>query len=56
MERYIEAERILKDNPQITELVGHSQAGVVALQLAKDFPNREFKHQNLQQSGFSTWF
>ena len=34
----LEAERILKENPQIEELVGHSQAGVVALQLANDFP------------------
>ena len=37
MERYIEAERGFKENPKTEELVGHSQAGVVALQLAEIF-------------------
>ena len=56
MERYIEAERILKDNPQITELVGHSQAGVVALQLAKDFPNRNLSTKTYNSPVFSLGF
>ena len=56
MERYIEAERILKENPQITELVGHSQAGVVALQLAKDFPNRNLRTRTYNSPSFSLGF
>ena len=56
MERYIEAEQILKDNPEITELVGHSQAGVVALQLAKDFPNRNFSTKTYNSPVFLLGF
>ena len=56
MERYIEAERILKDNPQITELVGHSQAGVVARQLAKDFPDRNLSTRTYNSPFFSLGF
>ena len=56
MERYIEAERILKENPQINELVGHSQAGVVALQLAKDFPERNLRTRTYNSPVFSLGF
>ena len=35
-QRYQEAEKMLKDNPQITNVVGHSLGGSVALQIASD--------------------
>ena len=53
MERYIEAKRILQNNPQITELVGHSQAGPVVLTLAKDFPERNLKTRTYNSPTFS---
>ena len=56
MEGYIEAERIIKENPQIEELVGHFKAGVVALQLAKDFLERNPRTRTLQQSFISLGF
>ena len=56
MERYIEAERILKENPQISELVGHSQAGSVVLTLAKDFPDRNLKTRTYNSPTFSMGF
>ena len=40
MERYFQAEHVRNKNRQIDTVVGHSQAGIVALQLAKDFPDR----------------
>ena len=56
MERYIEAERILKENPQISELVGHSQAGPVVLTLARDFPERNLKTRTYNSPTFSMGF
>ena len=41
--RYTAAEKVLKDNPQIENLVGHSLAGSVALELQKQYPDRNFK-------------
>ncbi len=38
--RYKTAEKVLKDNPNINEIVGHSQSGSVALQLQKDHPGK----------------
>ena len=38
--RYKTADKVLKDNPNINEIVGHSQSGSVALQLQKDYPNK----------------
>ena len=38
--RYKTAEKVIRDNPNINEIVGHSQSGSVALQLQKDHPNR----------------
>ena len=35
-QRYQEAEKMLKDNSQITNVVGHSLGGSVALQIASD--------------------
>ena len=53
---YIEAERMFKENPQIEELVGHSQAGLVALQLAKDFPERNLRTRTYNSPSFSLGF
>ncbi len=38
--RYKTADKVIKDSPNINEIVGHSQSGSVALQLQKDHPNR----------------
>ena len=56
MERYLQAEHVLKNNPQIDTVVGHSQAGVVALQLAKDFPDRNLKTRTYNSPTFSMGF
>ena len=37
-------------------MVGHSQAGVVALQLAKDFPDRNLKTRTYNSPTFSMGF
>ena len=37
-QRYQEADQMLKDNPQITNVIGHSLVGSVALELAKNNP------------------
>lgn len=37
-ERYIEAEKVLKANPNITRAVGYSMGGSVALELQKKYP------------------
>jgi pimeloyl-ACP methyl ester carboxylesterase len=37
-ERYQQADRALKANPQVTRVVGHSLGGAVSLQLQKDKP------------------
>ena len=56
MERYINAKEVLRNNPQITELVGHSQAGPVVLTLAKDFPDRNLKTRTYNSPTFSLGF
>ncbi len=38
--RYKTAEKVIKDNPNIDEIVGHSQSGSVALELQKQYPNK----------------
>ena len=40
-ERYKQAEKALKANPNITKVVGHSLGGSVALELQKNYPNLE---------------
>ena len=42
-QRYIDAEKVLKDNPQVDSLVSHSLGGAVALELDKD-RNNKFKN------------
>ncbi len=42
-ERYQKAYEFIEKNPKIDTLVGHSLGGSVALQLQKDFPERNFK-------------
>jgi pimeloyl-ACP methyl ester carboxylesterase len=42
-QRYLDADRTLKNNPQIKNLVGHSLGGSVVLELQNDHPNRTFK-------------
>ena len=42
-ERYKKANEFLKNNPKTDTLVGHSLGGSVALQLQKDFPEKNFK-------------
>ena len=39
-QRYQEADKMLKDNPQITDVVGHSLGGSVSLELAKNYPEK----------------
>jgi pimeloyl-ACP methyl ester carboxylesterase len=39
-ERYKEAEKALKQNPQIKHVIGHSLGGSVALELEKNFPKQ----------------
>ena len=41
-ERYQQAEKVLKENKQITRLIGHSLGGSVALQLEKDYDQVQF--------------
>ena len=38
--RYKTAEKVIKDNPNINEIIGHSQSGTVALELQRQHPNR----------------
>ena len=38
-ERYINAEKALKSNPNIERVVGHSLGGVVSLELQKNYPH-----------------
>ena len=38
--RYQAATKALKENPQVTHVVGHSLGGSVALQLEKDYSNQ----------------
>ncbi len=39
-ERYQQAEKALKENPQIKHVIGHSLGGTVALELEKNYPDR----------------
>ena len=39
-QRYKEADQMLKDNPQITNVVSHSLGGSVALELAQNYPEK----------------
>ena len=41
-QRYQDADKILKDNPQVTKLSGNSLGGVVSLELQKNHPDRDF--------------
>ena len=40
-QRYQEADKMLKDNPRITNVVGHSLGGSVSLELAKNYPEKD---------------
>ena len=41
-QRYKDADELLKENPQVKKLVGHSLAGSVSLELEKQKPDRAF--------------
>ena len=41
-QRYIDADRVLKNNPQVKNLVGHSLGGAVVLELQNGRPERTF--------------
>ena len=41
-QRYQDADNLLKHNPQVKKLVGHSLSGSVSLELQKQHPNRHF--------------
>ena len=43
MDRYKEARRVLLQNPQVDTLLGHSMGGSVALELNKEFKDKNFK-------------
>ena len=47
-ETYIEAEKVLKANPYITNAVGYSMAGSVALELQKSMRNYKLEPIQLQ--------
>jgi len=47
-ERYIEAEKVLKANPNITRAVGYSMGGSVALELQTNIHNYRLEHTVLQ--------
>ena len=40
-QRYQEADKMLKDNPQITNVIGHSLGGSVSLELAKNYKEKK---------------
>ena len=40
--RYQDADNLLKNNPQVKKLVGHSLSGSVSLELQKQHPNRDY--------------
>ena len=46
-QRYQEADKMLKDNPQITNVVGHSLGGSVSLELAKNYKDFFFIYNYL---------
>ena len=43
MERYKEARRVLLENPQVDTILGHSMGGSVALELNKEFKDKNRK-------------
>ena len=50
--RYKAADKALRENPQIENIVGHSLGGAVALELQKQYPQRNFKTRTY---GSATW-
>ena len=40
--RYQDADNLLKSNPQVKKLVGHSLSGAVSMELQKQHPNRAY--------------
>ena len=50
--RYRAAEKVLKENPQIENIVGHSLGGAVSLELQKQYPERNLKTRTY---GSATW-
>ena len=56
MQRYITADEILKQNPHIDTLVGHSAGGAVVLKLSKEYPERNFKTRTYNSPTFSLGF
>ena len=40
--RYQDADNLLKSNPQVKKLVGHSLSGAVSMELQKQHPNRDY--------------
>ena len=42
-QRYQDADELLKKNPQVKKLVGHSLGGSVTLELQKQYPERNFE-------------
>ncbi len=51
--RYRKAASLLKVNPDIMNVVGHSLGGSVALELQKNFPDRKFKSNTYGAPVFS---
>ena len=49
-QRYQEAEKMLKDNPQIENVIGHSLGGSVSLELAKNYKDNFFIYNYLRCS------
>ena len=41
-QRYQEADKMLKDNKQITNVIGHSLGGSVSLELAKNYKEKKY--------------
>ena len=41
--RYKQADEVLKQNPQVKNIIGHSLAGSVALELEKNYPDKNYE-------------
>ena len=54
-QRYKDAEQVLKDNPQVTQLVGHSLASSVSDELRKQHPGKKLELKALYGSPFIDW-